>query len=54
MTYVAQLPKNSSNHPKRAQVGLVDGKVVKTGVGVMKKEALLELVDEAVKKTAHP
>jgi thioredoxin 1 len=29
---------------------IVDGKVVKTGVGVMKKEALLKLLDEAVKK----
>ena len=28
---------------------IVDGKVMKTGVGVMKKEALLELLDEALK-----
>jgi hypothetical protein len=28
---------------------LVDGRVVKTGVGVMKKEVLPELVDEALK-----
>jgi thioredoxin 1 len=29
---------------------IVEGKVVKTSVGVVKKEALLQLVDEAVKK----
>jgi len=28
---------------------IVDGKVVKTGVGVMKKEALLKLINDAVK-----
>lgn len=28
---------------------MVDGKVVKTGVGLMKKEALLRLLDDAVK-----
>jgi len=29
---------------------IVEGKVVKTSVGVVKKEALLQLLDEAVKK----
>jgi thioredoxin 1 len=54
---VDQEPKLAQKYEIRAiptLVVLVDGKVVKTGVGVMKKEALLELVDEAVKKTAHP
>jgi len=53
---VDQEPKLAQKYEIRAiptLVVLVDGKVVKTGVGVMKKEALLELVDEAVKKTAH-
>ena len=33
---------------------VVDGKVVKTSVGVLKKEALLQLLDEVSKKTAQP
>jgi thioredoxin 1 len=51
---------NVDEEPKLAQkfeiraiptlVIVVDGKVVKTSVGLLKKEALLELVDEAVKK----
>lgn len=33
---------------------VVDGKVVKTSVGLLKKEALLQLLDEVVKKTPQP
>jgi thioredoxin 1 len=51
---VDQEPKLAQKYEIRAiptLVVLVDGKVVKKGVGVMKKEALLQLADEAVKKT---
>ncbi len=33
---------------------IVDGKVVKTSVGLLKKEALLQLLDEVVKKKPQP
>jgi thioredoxin 1 len=33
---------------------VVDGKVVKTSVGLLKKEALLQLLDEVVKKKPQP
>ena len=33
---------------------IVDGKVVKTRVGLLKKEALLQLLDEVVKKKPQP
>ena len=33
---------------------IIDGKVVKTNVGVLKKEALLQLLDEVVKKKPQP
>ena len=33
---------------------IVDGKVLKTSVGVVKKEALLEQLDEVVKRKPQP
>jgi len=33
---------------------IVDGKIVKTSVGLLKKEALLQLLDEVVKKKPQP
>lgn len=54
---VDQEPKLAQKYEVRAiptLLVIVDGKVVKTGVGVMKKEALLQLVDEVSKKTTHP
>ena len=50
---VDQEPKLAQRYEIRAiptLLVIVDGKVAKTGVGMMKKEALLQLVDEAVKK----
>jgi thioredoxin-like negative regulator of GroEL len=54
---VDEEPKLAQRHEIRAiprLLVLVDGKVVKTGVGVMNKEALLKLLDEAVKKQSNP
>jgi thioredoxin 1 len=49
---VDQEPKLAQRYEIRAiptLLVIVDGKVVKTGVGAMKRESLLKLVDEAVK-----
>ena len=55
---------NVAEEPKLAQkyeisaiptlLVIVDGKVVKTSVGVLPKKALLQLLDEAIKKTPNP
>jgi thioredoxin 1 len=55
---------NVDEEPKLAQkyeiraiptlLAIVDGKVVKTSVGLLKKEALLQLLDEVVKKKPQP
>jgi len=49
---VDEEPKLAQKHDIRAiptLLVIVDGKVVKRSVGVLKKEALLQLLDEAVK-----
>jgi thioredoxin 1 len=50
---VDEQPKLAQKYEIRAiptLLVIVDGRVVKTSVGVMKKEALLQLVDEVVKQ----
>ena len=54
---VDEEPKLAQKYEVRAiptLLVIVDGKVVKTSVGLLKKEALLQLLDEVVKKKPQP
>ena len=54
---VDEEPKLAQKYEIRAiptMLVVVDGKVVKTSVGVLKKEALLQLLDAAIKKSPQP